>query len=198
MRADIYYSVITMLQKNLVNSSLKFCIDILPHRTFFRIHCWSHHWNSVAYFPSWWQDPDLLIDLQSAMSHLEAHAPNRLRGASCHSVSELKWACEDSLGPAAHFYCLSPVFPTACHFEVKGLGLSEWSKMNYSQLQPGFALGGMQIENLPDVRESGGFGVAGIACFEADSLTDQWQQMQSVLTVSEYKRLNNGLEGEIG
>lgn len=197
MRAEVYYSVITMLQKNLANSSLKFCIDILPHRTFFRTHCWNYHWNFAAYFPSWWRDPDLTSDLQLAMSHLAAHAPNILRGASCHSIPELQWACEDSIGPAAHFYCLSPVFPTASHPHVDGLGLSEWSKMNYSQLQPGFALGGMQIDNLPHIRESGGFGVAGIACFESDSLSEQWHRMQAALT-SECKQPSKGLRGEIG
>jgi 8-oxo-dGTP diphosphatase len=86
---------------------------------------------------------------------------NFLIGASCHSPTELAHAA--AIG--ADFACLSPVRYVKGYTEGEILGLERFSKHVRECPIPVYALGGMRRKDLPDVKEAGGQGIAGISAF---------------------------------
>jgi 8-oxo-dGTP diphosphatase len=98
--------------------------------------------------------------------HLTSSALHQLRmrpdlpwiAASCHGVEDLQRA--QSLG--VDFVTLSPVRETCSHPGVPGLGYRAFRELVSTVNLPVYALGGMSMHDLADVRCSGGQGVAGI------------------------------------
>jgi hypothetical protein len=115
--------------------------------------------------------PELAAQLGMAGVHLTSSAlmaldkrplsENFLIGASCHSPTELARAA--AIG--ADFACLSPVRYVKGYTEDEILGLERFAEHVRECSIPVYALGGMRREDLPDVREAGGQGIAGISAF---------------------------------
>jgi thiamine-phosphate pyrophosphorylase len=84
-----------------------------------------------------------------------------LVGASCHSQEEL----EHSERIGVDFACLSPLGVTSGYAEGEILGFSRFAEMVANTRIPVFGLGGLTREDLDQVREAGGQGVAGISAF---------------------------------
>jgi len=81
--------------------------------------------------------------------------------AACHDVDQLQQA--EKLG--IDFVTLSPVQATATHPTAKPLGWQQFAALVDSAAMPVYALGGMRREDLRQVWQSGGQGVAGIRLF---------------------------------
>lgn len=60
---------------------------------------------------------------------------------------------------------VSPVLPTASHPGVLPLGWAAFGELTQRATMPTYALGGMALENLPQVRAAGGQGIAAIRAF---------------------------------
>lgn len=86
---------------------------------------------------------------------------NKLLSASVHNKEELLLANKINVD----FVVISPVFETTSHPDASVLnwqGLKEL--VSYSNV-PIFALGGMKVDMLPEVKQSGAYGLAGITEF---------------------------------
>ncbi|MCP8900234.1 Nudix family hydrolase [Gilvimarinus xylanilyticus] len=82
-------------------------------------------------------------------------------GASCHNQSQLQQAAK--LG--AHYATLSPVLPTKSHPDATPLRWNNFVHLAKKATLPVYALGGMNEEHLPPVKQKGGQGIAGISCW---------------------------------
>lgn len=58
---------------------------------------------------------------------------------------------------------LSPVKQTQSHPDITPMGVDKFSELVTPINLPVYALGGMQIQDLPEINDKGGFGVAGIS-----------------------------------
>ncbi|MCS6904658.1 MAG: thiamine phosphate synthase [Bacteroidia bacterium] len=83
------------------------------------------------------------------------------RGKSCHSLEELKKA--EAQGYDYTF--LSPVFFTSTHPEIQPLGITTFAEWVSQVKIPVFALGGVNLKDIPLLLEAGAYGIAGISCF---------------------------------
>ena len=81
--------------------------------------------------------------------------------ASCHNEVELQKA--QKLG--VDFVVLAPVLPTATHPGAEHLGWERFSELVEQVNMPVYALGGLSLDNLAEVRCRGGQGIAGIRGF---------------------------------
>lgn len=82
-------------------------------------------------------------------------------GASCHSEEQIRRA--EQLG--VDYITLSPVQKTSSHPEVVPMGWDEYERLVKECSLPVYALGGVSMDNLDQVLESGGQGIAAISCF---------------------------------
>lgn len=78
--------------------------------------------------------------------------------AACHDEKSIKHAVQ--LGVDA--ITLGSVFATPTHPDQETLGWSGFAQLTQLSDIPVYALGGMQVKDLDEVRANGGFGVAGI------------------------------------
>lgn len=85
----------------------------------------------------------------------------KLLAASCHNQEEL--AAAERLG--VDFAVLSPVCPTASHPDSKPMGWPAFTELLEQVNIPIYALGGMRFEDLHQVQQCGGQGIAGISLF---------------------------------
>lgn len=99
-------------------------------------------------------------DAETAM--IKQDQPNPRRIAACHDLASVKMAAE--LGFDAVF--LSPVQATASHPGAAHLGWQRFAEYAAFAHMPVFALGGVAPKDLAQVRDLGGYGVAGIRQFE--------------------------------
>lgn len=114
-------------------------------------------------------DTAMLLDMDGV--HLPSrllmrlrHRPlpaNRLVGASCHNVPEIRHAEQIDVD----FICLSPVFPTSSHPGTRALGMKQFEAMTSICTVPVFALGGLGKTDLQRVQDAGGYGIAGISAY---------------------------------
>lgn len=81
--------------------------------------------------------------------------------ASCHNEHELRVA--EHIGADA--VVLSPVHSTRSHPDRLPLGWSGFQNLHAATRLPAYALGGMDSSSLPDAREHGAIGIAGISGF---------------------------------
>jgi 8-oxo-dGTP diphosphatase len=88
----------------------------------------------------------------------ENKATDRLTGASCHTVDELAQA--RNLG--ADFAVLGHVLATPSHPGERALGWTRFSELSRNAGLPVFAIGGQSTETLPQARQCGAHGIAGI------------------------------------
>ncbi len=86
---------------------------------------------------------------------------NLLIAASCHSKDELEKA--ERLG--VDFALLSPVYPTKTHPAAQSLGLNQFQTLIAHVNFPVYGLGGLSENDLSDIFQAGGQGIAGIRCF---------------------------------
>ena len=86
------------------------------------------------------------------------------RGKSCHSLESIHEAEQENL----NYVFFSPVFNTATHPEVKGVGLEKLKQVCDSTKIPVFALGGITQENYKQCLDAGAFGIAAIGMFMED------------------------------
>lgn len=91
---------------------------------------------------------------------------NRLVGASCHSMAELKHAEEIGVD----FACLSPLFSTRSHPSARVLGLEKFQALVSACTVPVFAMGGVDKSDLQRVQQAGGCGIAGISAYWGGSV----------------------------
>ncbi|WP_198246531.1 Nudix family hydrolase [methane-oxidizing endosymbiont of Gigantopelta aegis] len=85
--------------------------------------------------------------------------------ASCHTVAELAQA--EKIG--VDFAVLAPVQTTASHPDAPALGWPQFKQLTENCGIPVYALGGVGVADLPQVKRCGGQGVAGIRTFIKDS-----------------------------
>lgn len=105
-------------------------------------------------------DPDALnVFWRTIASHAG------LVGASCHDLSSLRAA--DALG--LDYALLSPVIATTSHPGVEGIGWPLFEQMVSAVDVPVYALGGMDLDDLPTALAHGAQGVAGIRAFVGES-----------------------------
>lgn len=81
--------------------------------------------------------------------------------ASCHNLQELRHA--QNIG--VDFVVLAPILPTATHPDVTPLGWQGMTRLIEQVNLPVFALGGLKIDDIEQVLEAGGQGIAGISAF---------------------------------
>lgn len=79
-----------------------------------------------------------------------------LCGASCHNAEELFYAEQLSVD----FVVLGPVLPTLSHPEAAPMGWRRFATLIRDFSLPVYALGGMQLEDLPTAWEHGAHGIA--------------------------------------
>ena len=79
--------------------------------------------------------------------------------ASCHDAREVRQACV--LG--VDFITLSPVLATASHPQTQPLGWEQFRMLAEQAVMPVYALGGLADENVVQVWQQGGQGVAAIS-----------------------------------
>lgn len=84
---------------------------------------------------------------------------DKLLSVSCHNEEELKQA--ELLG--ADIILLSPVKETSSHPGVPGIGWKKFNQLVETVTAPVYALGGMNISDLEDAKESGAQGIAAIS-----------------------------------
>ncbi|MBI5451587.1 MAG: Nudix family hydrolase [Gammaproteobacteria bacterium] len=113
-----------------------------------------------------WRDfpPDVGVhltqrDLMSWQQRPVEH--RRLLAASCHDATSLHHAA----AVGVDFVTLSPVAVTASHPQAAVLGWQGFSALLNDAALPVYALGGMKESDLQQVRQLGGFGVAGITAW---------------------------------
>lgn len=85
-------------------------------------------------------------------------AKSILLSASCHTEDEMLHA--QKIG--VDFICLSPVLVTASHPGQQAMGWEAFAKLVEYAVVPVFALGGMQVSDLPKAIAAGAQGIAGI------------------------------------
>ena len=83
------------------------------------------------------------------------------RGKSCHSLESVHEAEQENL----NYVFFSPVFNTATHPEVKGVGVEKLKQVCDATKIPVFALGGISRENYKQCLDAGAFGIAAIGMF---------------------------------
>lgn len=83
-------------------------------------------------------------------------------GASCHNLDELRHA--ERIG--ADFAVLATVLPTSTHPNAEPLGWQGFSDLVERVNIPVFALGGLSSAHLPQARNAGAQGIAGISAFQ--------------------------------
>lgn len=88
-------------------------------------------------------------------------AANYILSVAAHDPQQL--ACAELLAADCAF--LSPLLPTPSHPGQAGLGWSLWTQWVAAAKLPVYALGGLQADDLSQVRLAGGQGVAGISGF---------------------------------
>jgi 8-oxo-dGTP diphosphatase len=88
----------------------------------------------------------------------ERPAGLRWLAASCHSPADIQQA--QAIG--ADFVVLSPVLPTLSHPQASPLGWPKFAEWVVSAQIPVYALGGMTAHDLPQARQMGAQGIAGI------------------------------------
>ena len=81
---------------------------------------------------------------------------------SCHSLTEI----EQATANGADFCVLGHVRDTPSHKDQPALGTDTLAQIVAAANIPVFALGGMQLSDIEDVRGCGGQGIAGIRCFQ--------------------------------
>lgn len=86
-------------------------------------------------------------------------AAGLLLGASCHSVDELRHACD----MGADFALLSPVLPTRSHPGEPSLGWERFADLTEVSTIPVYALGGMTVSDIASAWQHGGQGIAAIS-----------------------------------
>ncbi len=109
---------------------------------------------------------DCGLHLRSAQLHerglasaIDQHLQSgRLLAASCHTTRDLVQA--QALG--CGFVVLGPVQATASHPDAHGIGWEAFSQMREQVSLPIYALGGMQIADIPSARTHGAQGIAAI------------------------------------
>ena len=82
---------------------------------------------------------------------------------SCHNAAELQQA--QKLG--VDFAVLAPVLPTATHPGAKPMGWERFSELVERVNIPVYALGGLSMDDMAEVKCRGGQGIAGISAFLA-------------------------------
>ena len=88
-------------------------------------------------------------------------AENKLLSVSCHDEKEILQA--EKLG--ADMILLSPVKETASHPGVPGIGWPKFKQLVETISSPVYALGGMNVSDLSEAKQSGAQGVAAISPF---------------------------------
>lgn len=83
------------------------------------------------------------------------------RIAACHDAASITHA--NALGLDA--VLLSPLHPTSTHAGQAGLGWKGWQQLCKTSTLPVYALGGVVPNDLAQVQQADGFGVAGIRAF---------------------------------
>ena len=81
--------------------------------------------------------------------------------ASCHNLQELQHA--ENIG--VDFLVLAPILPTSTHPNVPILGWENMSTLIEQVNLPVFALGGLNLQDIDQVLQAGGQGIAGISTF---------------------------------
>jgi len=81
--------------------------------------------------------------------------------ASCHNLLELQ--CAEKLG--VDFAVLAPVLPTKTHPNIEPIGWQGFTALLEQVNIPVYALGGLQLADLPRTFQAGGQGLAGISAF---------------------------------
>ncbi len=84
--------------------------------------------------------------------------------ASCHNLEE----CLHAERIGVDFLVLAPVLPTATHPDAKLLGWGGLTTLIEKVNLPVFALGGLALNDLDQVIQAGGQGIAGISAFLRD------------------------------
>ncbi|MEH6814039.1 MAG: Nudix family hydrolase [Motiliproteus sp.] len=87
--------------------------------------------------------------------------PQAWIGASCHNEQELQKAAYIGV----RYVSLSPVMATASHPETEAMGWQRFQQLVDKVPLPVFALGGMELDALDQVMQSGGQGIAAIREF---------------------------------
>ncbi|HKS93642.1 MAG TPA: Nudix family hydrolase [Gammaproteobacteria bacterium] len=116
-------------------------------------------------------DPEWASELNADGVHLNGvrlaqieHRPmprEFLCGASCHAEAQVHRAQDLGLD----YVILGPVLPTPSHAQAQPLGWGGFKSLAALSQLPVYAIGGLRAEDLAQVRELGGYGVAGIRGF---------------------------------
>lgn len=109
---------------------------------------------------------DSIESMEDVQLHLASHQAkrldarplkrSRLLGVSCHNVAELQQA--EAIG--ADFALLSPVYQTKHYTAAECMGLAGFAKLSRRVQLPLYALGGMELNHIPSIKQSGGLGIA--------------------------------------
>jgi 8-oxo-dGTP diphosphatase len=101
---------------------------------------------------------------------VQADITSRLAGhpfsAACHHIEDLKKA--ETMNAA--YAVLGPVLKTGSHPHADGIGWAAFASMRNEVALPIFALGGLGLHNIPEARQYGAQGVAGISQFWGEVL----------------------------
>jgi len=116
-------------------------------------------------------DPECFRHLEVDGFHLTAAA---LQHYTTRPVAGGKWLSASIHDPAeltlamqldVDFGLIAPVLQTTTHPDVRPLGWEQFHVMAEQAAFPVYALGGMQLDDIPRAREAGGQGIAGIGLF---------------------------------
>lgn len=127
---------------------------------------YSHLKSLSAHWPAWEAILAGVHINQTELMQLEDEAFMRLpaawyRFAACHDA--LSIAKANTLPMDA--VLLSPLHATSTHAGQPALGWQQWQQLCEKSTAPVYALGGVTPNELAQVQEAGGFGVAGIRAF---------------------------------
>jgi 8-oxo-dGTP diphosphatase len=113
-------------------------------------------------------EPALAVELGADGVHLTAQrlmalperplGPERLVGASCHTLDEVRRACELDL----NFVVVSPVQATTSHPGTSPIGFEGLRELTEAASVPVYALGGMREDHLEEAFRHGAQGIAAI------------------------------------
>jgi 8-oxo-dGTP diphosphatase len=90
-------------------------------------------------------------------------ADHQLFGASCHDAEELRLA--QALG--ADYVLLSPVMATTSHPGQSGMGWDTFMQLAKSTSTAVYAMGGLNLSDLPKAQQHGARGIAGMRLFNS-------------------------------